>query len=120
MVIHTDTREYFISYNGDSIDNNILSSITFISSSYLLCGIKSVYSEKIETEVSALFNTHMKGLILFTLKSVEISVLDGSRNNCLNSPHSISLVFFMVCTWGMETDLSNNENIVIIEKILVL
>lgn len=120
MVIHTDTTEYFISYNKDSIDNNILSSITFIRLSYLLCGIKSMYSEKIETEVSALFNMHMKGLILFTLKSVEISVLDGSRNNCLNSTHSISLVFFLVCTWGMETGLSNHENIVIIEKILAL
>lgn len=81
---------------------------------------KACIQRKIETEVSALFNTHMKGLILFTLKSVEISVLDGSRNNCLNSAYSISLVFFMVCTWGMETDLSNHENIVIIEKILVL
>lgn len=120
MVIHTDTTEYFISYNGDSKDNDILSSITFIRSSYLVCGIKSMYSEKIEAGVSALFNTHMKGLILFTLKSEEISVLDGSRNNCPNSTHSISLVFFMVCTWGMEIDLSNHENIVIIEKILVL
>lgn len=120
MVIHTDTTEYFISYNGDSIDNNILSSITFIRSSYLLCGIKSMYSEKIETEVFALFNMHMKGLILFTLKSVEISVLDGSRNNCLDSTHSISLMFFLVCKWEMETGLSNHENIVIIEKILAL
>lgn len=81
---------------------------------------KACIQRKIETEVSALFNMHVKGLILFTLKSVEISVLDGSRNNCLNSAYSISLVFFMVCTWGMETDLSNHENIVIIEKILVL
>lgn len=81
---------------------------------------KACIQRKIETEVSALFNTHIKSLILFTLKSVEISVLDGSRNNCLNSAYSISLVFFMVCTWGMETDLSNHENIVIIEKILVL
>lgn len=120
MVIHTDTTEFFISYNGDSIDNNTLSSITFIRSSYLLCGIKSLYSEKIETEVSALFHTHMKGLILFTLKSVEISALDGSRSNCLNYTRNVSLVLFTVCTWGIETDPSNNENTVIIEKILVL
>lgn len=120
MVIHRDTTEFFRSYNGDSVDNNILSSITFIRFSYLLCGIKSMYSEKIETEVSALFNMHMKGLILFTLKSVQISVPDGSRSNCLNSTHNISLVFFTACTWGMETDPSNHENIVITEKILVL
>jgi len=120
MVIHTDTTEFFISCGGDSIDNNVLSSITFIRLSYLLFSIKSMYSEKIETEVSVLFNTHMKGLILFTLKSVEISVLYGSRSNCLNSTHEVSLVFFMVCTWGMKSDPSNHENIVIIEKILVL
>lgn len=97
MVIHRDTTEFFRSYNGDSVDNNILSSVTFIRLSYLLCGIKSMYPEKIETEVSALFNMHTKGLILFTLKSVQISVPDGSRSNCLNSTHNISLVFFTAC-----------------------
>lgn len=61
MVINIDTTEFFISYNGDSIDNDILSSITFIGLSYLLCGIKSLYSEKIETEASALFNTYIEG-----------------------------------------------------------
>lgn len=79
-----------------------------------------MYSEEIETEVSALRDTHRKGLILFMLKSMEISVLDGSRSNCLNSTHNISLVFFVACTWGMETEPSNNENIFIIENILVL
>lgn len=51
-----------------------------------------MYSEKIETEASALFNTCMKGLILFTLKSVEISVCDGKQLS--EFTHVISLVFF--------------------------
>lgn len=84
MVIHTDTTEFFISSNGDSIDNDIISSITFIRPSYLLCGIKRMCSEKTGTEASALSSVHMKGLTLFTLKSGEISALGGSRSNWLN------------------------------------
>lgn len=51
-----------------------------------------MYSEKIETEASALFNTCTKGMILFTLKSVEISVLDGKQLS--EFTRIISLEFF--------------------------
>lgn len=75
----------------------MLSSVTFIRSSYLLCAI---ILKIFRIEVSALFNMHMEGLILFTLKWLEISVIGGSRINYLNSPHCILLVFFPVKHMG--------------------
>lgn len=64
--IYVCCEGFFMSYNRDGIDNR-LSSITFITFTYLLKPIKRLYSENIKIGLPASFDTLTRGPILFLL-----------------------------------------------------